>query len=148
MRSESQKCRQSVALQTRSAAHFAPGEQPCLAVLLRITQFSRQARVTARGEACQLGEKVMARFRTLEDLLAHNSAFQDFFAMLTGGSAEHDHMNGTDAGNMLFAGRSNDTVAGMAGNDMLSGGSGDDKVWGGSGNDRLMGDNGNDLLVG
>jgi hypothetical protein len=26
MRSESQKCRQSVALQTRSIAHFAPGE--------------------------------------------------------------------------------------------------------------------------
>src|SRR5262249_41570071 len=90
----------------------------------------------------------MARFRTLEDLLAHNRDFQDFFASLTGGSAGHDHLNGTESGKMLFAGRSNDTVAGMAGNDMLNGGSGDDKIWGGSGNDRLSGDNGNDLVVG
>ena len=46
----------------------------------------------------------MARFHTLEDLLFHNRDFQDFFASLTGGSSGHDHLNGTDTGNMLFAG--------------------------------------------
>src|SRR5215468_160629 len=90
----------------------------------------------------------MARFRTLEDLLLHNRDFQDFFASLTGGTSGHDHLNGTDSGNMLFAGRGPDSVAGMAGNDMLSGGDGNDKVWGGSGNDTLDGGAGNDLLVG
>ena len=90
----------------------------------------------------------MARFRTLEDLLLHNRDFQDFFASLTGGSSGHDHLNGTESGNMLFAGRGADSVAGMAGNDMLSGGDGNDKVWGGSGNDTLDGGSGNDLLVG
>jgi Ca2+-binding RTX toxin-like protein len=88
----------------------------------------------------------MARFN-LNDLL-NDSRFEDFFAMLTGGSSGHDHMNGTTGGNVLFAGGSNDTVAGMAGNDMLNGGSGNDKVWGGSGNDQLSGGSGNDLLVG
>lgn len=77
-----------------------------------------------------------------------NTRFQDFFASMTGGSADHDHLNGTQAGNVLFAGGSNDTVAGMAGNDTLSGGTGDDKVWGGSGNDLLQGNAGADLLVG
>src|SRR5215510_539145 len=90
----------------------------------------------------------MARFRTLEDLLLHNRDFQDFFASLTGGTSGHDHLNGTESGNMLFAGRGADSVAGMAGNDMLSGGDGNDKVWGGSGNDTLDGGAGNDLLVG
>jgi Ca2+-binding RTX toxin-like protein len=90
----------------------------------------------------------MARFHTLEDLLFHNRDFQDFFASLTGGSSGHDHLNGTDTGNMLFAGRGDDEVAGKAGNDMLDGGSGNDDIWGGSGNDRLSGGAGNDLLVG
>src|SRR3954470_20956247 len=80
--------------------------------------------------------------------LLHNDHFEDFFAWMTGGTAGHDHLNGTSTGNVLFAGRSNDSVAGMAGNDMLDGGSGDDKVWGGSGNDQLRGGTGNDLLVG
>ncbi len=74
--------------------------------------------------------------------------FDDLMAQRTGGSADHDHMNGTSAGNVLYAGASNDTVAGMAGNDRLNGGTGDDKVWGGSGNDQLAGGNGNDLVVG
>ena len=82
------------------------------------------------------------------DRLLHDSRFEDFLASWTGGSADHDHLNGTTSGNVLFAGGSNDTVAGMAGNDMLDGGTGDDKVWGGSGNDRLSGGNGSDLLVG
>ena len=90
----------------------------------------------------------MARFRTLEDLLLHNRDFQDFFASLTGGSSGHDHMNGTDTGNMLFGGRGDDELAGKAGNDMLDGGTGNDDIWGGSGNDRLSGGSGNDLLVG
>ena len=81
-------------------------------------------------------------------LFNNNSRFEDFLATLTGGSADHDHMNGTASGNMLFAGRSADSVAGMAGNDTLDGGAGNDKVWGGSGNDRLNGGTGDDLLVG
>jgi Ca2+-binding RTX toxin-like protein len=84
----------------------------------------------------------------LEELMSHNRDFQDFFAMLTGGSSGHDHLNGTDSGNMLFAGRGDDDVAGKAGNDMLDGGNGNDMIWGGSGNDRLSGGSGNDLLVG
>ena len=80
--------------------------------------------------------------------LFNNSRFGDFLASMTGGSAEHDHLNGTTGSNMLFAGASADSVAGMAGNDTLDGGSGDDKVWGGSGNDRLNGGTGADLLVG
>ena len=78
----------------------------------------------------------------------NNSRFEDFLASLTGGSADHDHLNGTAAGNVLFSGRSADSVAGMAGNDMLDGGAGADKVWGGSGDDRLNGGTGDDLLVG
>jgi Ca2+-binding RTX toxin-like protein len=80
--------------------------------------------------------------------LFNNSRFGDFLASMTGGSAEHDHLNGTTGNNMLFAGASADAVAGMAGNDTLDGGSGDDKVWGGSGNDQLTGGTGADLLVG
>jgi RTX calcium-binding nonapeptide repeat (4 copies) len=90
----------------------------------------------------------MARFHRLEDLLLHNRDFQDFFASLTGGSSGHDHLNGTESGNMLFAGRGDDEVAGKAGNDMLDGGNGNDGIWGGSGNDRLSGGTGNDMLTG
>jgi Ca2+-binding RTX toxin-like protein len=90
----------------------------------------------------------MARFRQLEDLLLHNRNFQDFFASMTGGSSGHDHLNGTESGNMLFSGRGDDEVAGKAGNDMLDGGNGNDDVWGGSGNDRLSGGSGNDMLTG
>jgi hypothetical protein len=88
----------------------------------------------------------MARFnlnRFLDD-----SRFEDFFARFTGGSADHDHVNGTASGNVLFAGAGDDSVSGMAGNDTLNGGTGADKVWGGSGNDNLSGGNGDDLLVG
>ena len=88
----------------------------------------------------------MARFNF--GWLFNNSRFEDFLSALTGGSPEHDHLNGTTGNNMLFAGRSADAVSGMAGNDMLDGGSGDDKLWGGSGNDTLTGGTGNDLLVG
>ena len=89
----------------------------------------------------------MPRFNMLERLL-HDSHFEDFFAMMTGGSSGHDHLNGTTSGNVLFAGRGADEVAGKAGNDMLDGGSGNDDIWGGSGNDRLSGGNGNDMLTG
>jgi len=88
----------------------------------------------------------MARFN-LNSFL-NNDRFEDFFAMFTGGSSGHDHLNGTTGGNVLFSGGSADTVAGMAGNDTLNSGSGDDKVWGGSGNDNLSGGSGADLLVG
>ena len=88
----------------------------------------------------------MARFN-LNSFL-NNNRFEDFFAMLTGGSSDHDHMNGTTGGNVLFSGGEADTIAGMAGNDTLNSGSGDDKVWGGSGNDNLSGGSGADLLVG
>ena len=87
-------------------------------------------------------------FQNLEDMLMNNSAFQDFFASMTGGTSDHDHLNGTDTGNVLFSGRGDDDVAGKAGNDMLNGGSGNDMIWGGSGNDDLSGGNGADLLVG
>src|SRR5829696_2065151 len=88
----------------------------------------------------------MARFN-LNGFL-DNSRFEDFFAKFGGGSADHDHLNGTTGGNTLFGGAKEDTLAGMAGNDMLNGGSGADKLWGGSGNDNLAGGTGNDLLVG
>jgi len=90
----------------------------------------------------------MPRFARLQELFHNDRGFQDFLAQLTGGSSGHDHLNGTESGNMLFAGRGDDDVAGEAGNDMLSGGSGKDLIWGGSGNDRLSGDAGDDLLVG
>jgi len=86
--------------------------------------------------------------QTLEDMLFNNSAFQDLFATMTGGTSGHDHLNGTDTGNVLFAGRGDDDIAGKAGNDMLNGGNGNDMIWGGSGNDNLSGGNGADLLVG
>jgi Ca2+-binding RTX toxin-like protein len=88
----------------------------------------------------------MARFnfnRFFED-----SRFEDFFAMLSGGSSDHDHLNGSTGGNYLNGGGGEDAVSGMAGNDTLVGGSGADKLWGGSGNDSLSGGNGADLLVG
>src|SRR3954469_7159363 len=88
----------------------------------------------------------MARFN-LNGFL-DNSRFEDFFAKFGGGSADHDHLNGTTGNNTLFGGAKEDTLAGMAGNDTLNGGSGADKIWGGSGNDNLSGGSGNDLLVG
>jgi Ca2+-binding RTX toxin-like protein len=88
----------------------------------------------------------MARFN-LNGFL-DNSRFEDFFARFGGGSADHDHLNGTTSNNTLFGGASEDTLAGMAGNDTLNGGSGADKLWGGSGNDNLAGGTGADLLVG
>src|SRR6185312_10781727 len=88
----------------------------------------------------------MARFN-LNGFL-DNSRFEDFLARFTGGSSDHDHMNGTTSNNVLFGGAKEDTLAGMAGNDTLNGGSGADKVWGGSGNDNLSGGSGADLLVG
>ncbi len=88
----------------------------------------------------------MARFN-LKGFL-DNSRFEDVFARLTGGTAGHDHLNGSTGGNTLFAGTGNDEVAGMAGNDSLYGGSGTDNVWGGSGNDYLSGGSGADVLVG
>ena len=78
----------------------------------------------------------------------NNNRFEDFFASMTGGSSGHDHLNGTTANNVQFAGRGDDTIAGMQGNDTLDGGSGSDTLWGGSGNDRLSGGNGADTLVG
>jgi Ca2+-binding RTX toxin-like protein len=81
----------------------------------------------------------MPRFQTLQQLLHNDRDFQDFLAWFTGGTSGHDHLNGTESGNMLFAGRGDDDVAGKAGNDMLSGGGGKDLIWGGSGNDRLSG---------
>jgi Ca2+-binding RTX toxin-like protein len=78
----------------------------------------------------------------------NNNRFEDFFASMTGGSSGHDHLNGSTSGNVLFAGRGDDTAAGMQGNDTLSGGSGNDTLWGGSGNDRLEGGTGADILVG
>ena len=88
----------------------------------------------------------MARFN-LNGFL-DNSRFEDFFAKIGGGTAGHDHLNGTTSGNALIGGRGDDDVSGMAGNDTLSGGSGADKLWGGSGNDNLSGGTGADVLVG
>ena len=93
----------------------------------------------------------MARFNWAW-LFANDSRFEDFLndflAQVAGGTAGHDHLNGTTANNTLYSGASADSVAGMAGNDMLNGGTGDDKLWGGSGNDNLSGGSGKDLLVG
>ena len=54
----------------------------------------------------------MARFN-LNGFL-DNSRFEDFFAKFGGGSADHDHLNGTTGGNTLFGGAKEDTLAGMA----------------------------------
>src|SRR5690348_3298398 len=89
----------------------------------------------------------MPRFHMLEHLLSHDREFQDFFASLTGGTSGHDHLNGTESGNMLFAGRGDDDVTGMAGNDRLDGGNGNDMMWGGFGADHLNGGAGNDVLL-
>ena len=93
----------------------------------------------------------MARFNWAW-LFANDSRFEDFLndflAQVAGGTAGHDHLNGTTTNNTLYAGASADAVSGMAGNDMLNGGTGDDKLWGGSGNDTLQGGSGADLLVG
>jgi Ca2+-binding RTX toxin-like protein len=93
----------------------------------------------------------MARFNWAW-LFANDSRFEDFLndflAQVAGGTAGHDHLNGTTANNTLYSGASPDAVSGMAGNDMLNGGTGDDKLWGGSGNDTLQGGSGADLLVG
>src|SRR5439155_17284503 len=88
----------------------------------------------------------MARFNL--NRFFDDSRIEDFFAQFTGGSSGHDHLNGTTSGNLLFSGRGDDDVAGMAGNDTINAGSGNDKVWGGSGNDKLSGGSGDDLLVG
>src|SRR3954470_9596588 len=90
----------------------------------------------------------MARYDLLDRMLHSNPHFQDFFSAMTGGTSGHDHLNGTETGNVLFSGRGDDDVAGKAGNDMLDGGNGNDMIWGGSGNDRLSGGTGDDLLVG
>jgi Ca2+-binding RTX toxin-like protein len=87
----------------------------------------------------------MARFHW--GSLFNNARFEDFLATLNGGSAGHDHLNGSASANMLFGGGSADSIAGMAGNDMLNGGTGDDKIWGGSGNDQLDGGSGADMLT-
>jgi Ca2+-binding RTX toxin-like protein len=91
---------------------------------------------------------MMARHHNNFQNLFDSGFLDDFLAQFTGGSADHDHLNGTTSGNTLFSGRGDDDVTGMAGNDMLNGGSGADKMWGGSGNDQLSGGTGNDLLVG
>src|SRR5215217_2223608 len=96
----------------------------------------------------------MARFN-LNGFL-DNSRFEDFFARFTGGSADHDHLNGTTSSNTIFGGAGEDALSGMAGNDTLNGGSGDDNLSGGTGNDllvggfgadRMDGGNGNDTLL-
>jgi Ca2+-binding RTX toxin-like protein len=88
----------------------------------------------------------MARFNFAR--LFDNDRFEDMFARFTGGSSDHDHLNGSTGNNTLMGGGGDDAVSGMAGNDTLRGGSGNDKMWGGSGNDNLSGGSGNDMLVG
>jgi hypothetical protein len=66
----------------------------------------------------------MARFNL--NRFADDGRFEDFFARFTGGSADHDHLNGTTGGNTLYAGKGDDDVSGMAGNDTLSAGAGND----------------------
>ena len=55
----------------------------------------------------------MARFNL--NGLFNNDRFEDFFARFGGGSADHDHLNGTTGNNTLFGGAKEDTLAGMAG---------------------------------
>src|SRR3954454_13824375 len=88
-------------------------------------------------ETSNLKGLMMARHHNNFQHLFDSGFLDDFLAQFTGGSAQHDHLNGTESGNVLFSGRSDDSVAGMAGNDTLNGGSGNDKIWGGSGNDQL-----------
>ena len=59
---------------------------------------------------------MMARHHNNFQNLFDSGFFDDFLAQFTGGSADHDHLNGTTSGNTLFAGKADDTVAGMAGN--------------------------------
>jgi len=83
------------------------------------------------------------------DRLLHDSRFEDFLALMTGGSSDHDHLNGTHERQCPVRRREQRHCRRMLENDMLDGGtrrrtrSGAD-----SGNDRLSGGNGSDLLVG
>src|SRR5215207_5972399 len=88
----------------------------------------------------------MARFN-LNGFL-DNSRFEDFFAKFGGGTADHDHVNGTTSSNYMAGGRGDDALSGMAGNDTLSGGSGADNLSGGTGNDLLVGGFGADRMDG
>src|SRR6478609_3174462 len=88
----------------------------------------------------------MARFNL--NRFADDGRFEDFFARFTGGSADHDHLNGTTGGNTLYARKGDDDVSGMAGNDTLNAGSGNDNLSGGSGNDTLVGGFGADKMDG
>jgi hypothetical protein len=57
----------------------------------------------------------MSRFDSLDRLLAHDDNFRELLTILTGDTSGHDHLNGTSAANMPFAGGSSDDVAGEAG---------------------------------
>src|SRR5215208_1787644 len=87
----------------------------------------------------------MARFN-LNGFL-DNSRFEDFFAKFGGGTADHDHVNGTTSSNYMAGGRGDDALSGMAGNDTLSGGSGAAAHWGGSGTGKGSVGRGNEVLV-
>jgi hypothetical protein len=76
----------------------------------------------------------MSRFDSLDRLLTHDDNFRELLTILSSDTSRHDHLNGTSAANMPFAGGGDDDVAGAAGSDMLDGGRGNDMIWGGSSN--------------
>ncbi len=73
---------------------------------------------------------------------------------LGGGYAAGDKLisiegiEGSNFGDVLGGGNSNDRLSGLAGSDLLDGGNGDDQLDGGADNDALKGGNGNDGLLG
>ena len=71
-------------------------------------------------------------------------AIRDF----TFGQSTADHLLGTVADDLIYAGDGADTVWGGAGDDLLIGAVGDDNLIGGDGNDRLAGGQGADTLDG
>ncbi|MEP4199270.1 MAG: hypothetical protein ABJL99_26890 [Aliishimia sp.] len=64
------------------------------------------------------------------------------------GTDFNDRINGDMTDNMLFGGKGDDVLVGLAGNDTLNGGDGDDTLTGSGGNDTLLGGDGADIIDG
>lgn len=62
--------------------------------------------------------------------------------------ATNEHLEGTEAAEILTTGNGNNQLSGLAGNDTLDSGSGNDKLDGGDGDDSMAGGDGNDNLIG
>ncbi len=83
---------------------------------------------------------------TIAQLTGDNFLFADSDAIF--GDDEDNVIDGTEQGDLIFAGGGFDTVNGLGGDDYIFGGDDSDQLFGGSGNDQLFGEAGFDRLVG